>query len=133
MGGGLALPRNYATLAPCGNHFITKLQKSYFSFHLKSHHGCGKLPNILNKYTGFKCSSTVSTIQHDQAMLWRHSFKGNHLCQQPFGDCLTATIGLAKNRGLGGAYLVFGPICPSPLPMLSPSLNSHWTKRTRVA
>ena len=24
----------------------------------------------------------------------------NHLCQQPSDDCLTATSGLAKNRGL---------------------------------
>jgi len=30
------------------------------------------------------------------------SSEGNHLCQQPFGDCLTATSGLSKNRGLGG-------------------------------
>ena len=72
-------------------------------------------------------------IKHDQAMLWRHLFEGNHLCQQPSDDCLIATSGLAKNRGLGGTYSVFAPICPPPLPMPSPSLNSHWTKRTRVA
>ena len=45
----------------------------------------------------------------------------------------TATSGLAKNRGLGGTYSVFGSICPPPLTMLGPSSNSHWTKRTRVA
>ena len=28
-------------------------------------------------------------------------FEGYHLCYQLSGDCLTATVGLAKNRGLG--------------------------------
>ena len=88
---------------------------------------------FLNRYTSFWCSSSVSFIQHDQAMLWRHLFEGNYLCQQLFGNCLTATSGFAKNRGLGGTYSVFGPICPLTLPILIPSLNSHWTKRTRVA
>ena len=89
---------------------------------------------FLNRYTGLLCSSTVSLIKHDQAMLCRHFIEGNLLCQQPSDDCLIAMMSfLAKNRGLGGAYSVFGPICPPPLPMLSPSLNSHWTKRTRVA
>ena len=34
---------------------------------------------------------------------------------------------------LGGTCSVFCSICPLTLPMLSPSLNFHWMKRTRVA
>ena len=71
----------------------------------------------------FWCSSTVPPIQNNQTMLWRHSFEENHLCQQPSGDFLTATSGLAKNHGLEGTYSVFDPICPLTLHMLSPSLR----------
>ena len=33
----------------------------------------------------------------------------------------------SKESWSRGAYAVFGPICPPPLPMLSPSSNSHST------
>ena len=40
---------------------------------------------------------------------------------------------LSKESWSRGTYSVFGPICPLILPMLCPSLMSHWTKWTRVA
>ena len=64
--------------------------------------------------------------EHDQARLWRHSLEENHLCQQPFGDWLNATNGLAKSLGLGGTYSVFDPICPLTLPMLRDAIHTHF-------
>ena len=50
-------------------------------------------------HLGINMSSTDATRNDLEN---RHLFEGNHLCQQPPDDCLTATSSLAKSRGLGG-------------------------------
>ena len=85
----------------------------------------GKLPNILKQvyrfFVLFCCLSLQTFVRGKSSMpttIWwlpnRHEWLG-------------------KESWSRGTYSVFSPIYPPPLPMLSPSLNSHWTKRMRVA
>ena len=76
----------------------------------------------------------ISLLSNINKLLEKIVHERTYSFLEKFGCLYKHQYGFRKSQstnhaiGLRRIYLVFGPKCPPPLPMLSPSLNSHWTR-----